>query len=115
MVHPRLEFGEEGEEGRVVFQGYDPTLIPPSPTLTPPEMRDRPGPQLAPRPLLLRSMWKHVRRGRLPREGREGLLPGGLLQHVRPQVRGLQRPHHGELHISSQRPVASGLLCVQGE
>jgi len=77
-------------------------------------MRDSPGQNLASGPLLLRAMRKQVRRRRLPREERQGLLRQGLLQHVRAQVRGLQRAHHGELHLRPQRPVARRLLRVSG-
>lgn len=77
-------------------------------------MRDGVGQDVASGPLLLRPVRQHLRRGRLPREGRKALLPQRLLQHVRPQVRRLQRPHHGQLHISSQRPVAPRMLRLQG-
>lgn len=64
-------------------------------------MRDRTGKNMAHGTLFLRPVWKAVRRGRLPREGRKALLPGGLFRHVRAQVRGLQSRHHGELHIGA--------------
>jgi len=77
-------------------------------------MRDCPGQDVASGPLLLRTMRQQVRRRRLPREERKGVLRQGLLQHVRAQVRGLQRAHHGELHLRPQRPVARRLLRVSG-
>lgn len=97
------------------------TLLPPGMTrvrprfFSPTEMRDGAGHDLAPGALLLRPMREHVRRRRLPREGREAVLPRRLLQHVRAQVWRLQRAHHGQLHLRPQRTVAPGVLRLQGK
>ncbi|CAB3359740.1 Hypothetical predicted protein [Cloeon dipterum] len=78
------------------------------------EMRDRTGQNLAHGALFLRAVRQAVRRRGIPREGRQALLQGRLLRHVRAQVRRMQPGHHGELHFGAQHAVASRLLCLQG-
>lgn len=51
------------------------------------EMRNRVGKNLAHGALLLRPVRQTVWRGGLPRARRKAVLPGGLLRHVRPEMR----------------------------
>ena len=62
--------------------------------LVPAEMRVCTRKDVAPGALFLLRVWYPIRRGGLPRDGWQSVLPGGLLRSVRPKVRWLQQPHH---------------------
>lgn len=53
-------------------------------------------------------------RPRFPRARGPPLLPPRLPAAVRAALPGLPRPHSGQLHLGAQRPVAPGLLRLQG-
>ena len=87
-----------------------PFSIPP-----PAEMRDGPGPDVAPGPLFLRPVRLPIQRGGLPGEGRQGVLQERLPLPLRPQMQGLLHGHHRGLHLGLIRPVARRLLRLSGK
>lgn len=81
----------------------------------PAEMRDGPGQDMAHGTLFLRAVRQTVRRRRFPRTGRPAVLPGRLLRHVRPEMRGMLPAHNGELRVGPVHPMAFQLLRVPGK